>query len=188
VIFGSAHRNLHCGLDLHIENRNIFSFIKQIRCVVPVYSLYLLACLLYWKHYDCSCEIWSLHCMMIFFSSNSVCGLRNLHAFLYLVLSWLLSCEVNMYFLSYFVKLYTYVAISLDLIQRNMVQELWKRNNKLERIAWTGNDVLFILRTCQKKKKQLARFNATTWHNSERVDSSSNCQKCFPKIFMLLLS
>lgn len=85
MIFGLTHnRNLHCGLGFHIDNHNIFSFIKKTFCMVTVCSLCVVAHLrvLYWRHYDRSWELPSLHCTVIFLSSNPVCRHGNLHAFL----------------------------------------------------------------------------------------------------------
>jgi len=52
--------------------------------MVTVCSLYLVAHVrvLYWRHYDRSGELPSLHCIVIFLSSDPFCGCGILHAFL----------------------------------------------------------------------------------------------------------
>jgi len=131
VIFGSTHnRNLHCGLGFRVDNHNIFSFIKKTFCMATVCSLYVAAQvrIIYWRHYNRSWELPSLHYIALWYSwvQTQFVGMGIYMPFYHVVLSSLLSYKEHMYCICYFIKLYNYMSVSLNLIQSNMLKQNYR--------------------------------------------------------------
>jgi hypothetical protein len=124
VIFGLTHNhNLHCGLGFCIDNHNIFSFIKKTFCMVTLWHMYE-----YCTRGNTTVLGSYHHYIALWYSwvQTQFVGMGIYMPFYHVVLSSLLSYKEHMYCICYFIKLYNYLSVSLNLIQSNMLKENYR--------------------------------------------------------------
>ena len=104
-----------------------------------------------YHHYIALCYSWV---------QTQFVGMGIYMSFYHVVLSSLLSYKEHMYCICYFIKLYNYVSVPLNLIQSNMLKENYRSQ-------------IISLNKLLEQESILAGFNTTAWQFAEGVESGS---------------